>query len=629
MDKNHISNEGKPKSIHLMEFFDEPQTSEASTAPGNNPKNGIELMAFDQDPKGIELMAFDQDPNPADHIKEKPKITEFNDNTSDTPRKPLHTSAVNYSPSFKNTKNEGESSNPINIEVSHHQFESHTSNSSSEQSDFNQETRRSDFDFDDVEITKPKPNKRLQPRFEKFVPMQKPKRTSLQQVLTADAVIDKKKEKRPTAADIAKHIMNCVHLKVIDNTLHIYEQNHYKALNNVNSKILIMRHCTALVDLAGTGRIVDDAYGILLMRAELQAIADETNSALIAFDNGILNIYSGGLFPASPEYFLRLNICCAYDTNATFCPIFSKLLYDISGGDPVIQDLIWEFTGYCLTPTTGKKVIFVLQGVSNSGKSLLINIISSFLSKDNHTSISLSDFEQTFGLADIYGKHLIFIHELPSEEIRPKAVSWLKKLTSSDEITIDIKYENRKRFVCKSKIICTSNNAIKLVDPDGALFKRMVVIPFQYSVDPQKMDYDLLEKIQTEKSAIFNIALGHYKKFLMRNKHFCKYFPLNMAVENVEKRSANDVCDDIYEFIYANIVKDESCFVFSDDLKADFEKQFYKLTDKDFYSKLSFVIDSLPFTVTKTKKRKIQGSNPQSCYLGIRLKGKEEHFEQH
>ena len=74
-------------------------------------------------------------------------------------------------------------------------------------------------------------------------------------------------------------------------------------------------------------------------------------------------------------------------------------------------------------------------------------------------------------------------------------------------LTVDIKYQPRAKFRNKAKILFATNHAVGTKEDDSALLRRVVCIPFRYSVPREAQDQELLAKLKQERDAILTRAL--------------------------------------------------------------------------------------------------------------------------
>ena len=69
--------------------------------------------------------------------------------------------------------------------------------------------------------------------------------------------------------------------------------------------------------------------------------------------------------------------------------MFETFLRSVTGGDDALVQRIYEMIGYILAPDNHAKVLFLLQGCANSGKSVLSALIRRMFDEDAVSDLSL------------------------------------------------------------------------------------------------------------------------------------------------------------------------------------------------------------------------------------------------
>ncbi len=238
------------------------------------------------------------------------------------------------------------------------------------------------------------------------------------------------------------------------------------------------------------------------------------------FQDGLHDIRNGRVYQYSLENFYTYCLKCNYDPSA-LCPQFDRFIDTIACRDPLIIQLLWEVIGYILSPDHSAKNLFVFFGVPSSGKSLLANILISLIGPNCVSSLSIEDLTKNFALSGIVGKHLNVYMDLPDTRIPPEAVGKLKTLTGGDTVTADVKYQDPVSFCNTAKLLFGSNFKLSYAN-DEALYKRIIFVPFSYSVPREQQNSNLLEILLWESSGICNKAMAAYRELKTRNLQFTR-----------------------------------------------------------------------------------------------------------
>ena len=176
--------------------------------------------------------------------------------------------------------------------------------------------------------------------------------------------------------------------------------------------------------------------------------------------------------------------------------------------------------GYLLTADMNAKKFVLLQGVGDSGKSVLGRFISSFFNVDSTASVDIFSLGERFALYGLVGKRINASLDLPSGKLNVQSISIIKQLTGGDALTAEAKYETPFKFENTCKLVFASNHQLRTTEVDEAFEKRCLVIPFKYAIPKKQQDHSLSEKLENEKQAIAMKALLHYKNLKNNNYEF-------------------------------------------------------------------------------------------------------------
>lgn len=279
------------------------------------------------------------------------------------------------------------------------------------------------------------------------------------------------------------------------------------------------------------------------LQAYLWADEYQVDSELkyINLRNGLFNVDTLKLEPHTQEVFFTSQLPFDYDEDAG-CPTMHQFLRTalVQPGteieDAELRDLVWEALGYSLTADTGKRVSFWLQGESNTGKSVLINLIQA-LAGDSHTTIDLTSMaSNTYQLADVAGKRIVTFTEPRANSVL--ADDHYKRLVSQDAIQARQIFGKPFTFVPICKVWGAMNELPRIVDRSDAIFNRVILIPMNRVIPLDKRDPELTDKLRNELSGIFNHAITGLLRLRRRGK-----FTVSQQSENARAayKQENDV----------------------------------------------------------------------------------------
>ncbi len=423
-----------------------------------------------------------------------------------------------------------------------------------------------------------------------------------------------------TAYSLMQRLLTRVILRVKDKQLYQYTGTHYEPCSQQQAERLIVDVCRTEIAAVGASKLPKDVYSFLLMEPAISIDEADPDEKFLAFHNGLLDLSTGNLLPHSPQHFITYCLDCHLLTPDVPipCPVFEHLLNDITGGDISMMTRIWEIIGYCLTPDMLGKAMFVFQGVPNSGKSLLCDLISSFFPPNKVSALDIHALKQQFAMSELEGKALCISADLPNAPLDAASVSNIKKLTGRDVVSADKKYSARKQFKFFGKIIAATNYPLLTTRRDDAFQERVVAVPFLYSVMPEKR-INLLPNLLSERSAIARKALAAYFELRKRHYRFTGNYQLNQAaVLYAGPCQADNVVSQIYKFAQQHFAADPTCVVFMDDAYSLYSSLYGSVHINAFSPAFSTAAETF-FGATKGRRRKVHAANATSCLQGIRL----------
>lgn len=438
------------------------------------------------------------------------------------------------------------------------------------------------------------------------------------------------KKERPNASVIARQFMIAVAIKIYNEAIYIWISTRYVLMTMLNFKRVLNSYFRHQAEIVGTAKLYDNIIEFLLCEERL--VVNDSDRKIVenkvAFNDGYLDIPTMKLMPPDPRLFfmLYLNINVQDIGTNTNTPRFDRFLSAVTGGDTDLQARIMEMIGYCLSNDMNAKAFFLLQGVSNSGKSTLINLLSSFFTDDLLAAVALEEIGAQFAVCELFGKALNINGELGAGSIKVQNARQLKVLTGNDLVSADVKYKSRVRFRNTAKMIFATNNPLYLEVNDEALLERIVVIPFAFSIPNEVRNHNLVELLKVERGGIFWKSMVAYNGLRARNYKFSGNFQLNAVCQ----QSSRSIAAGVVEVDYLKIFLEENLFaapdsgVFLSDVLAAFDVWLKEkgIIDCKRFSDLEFgkaMRKYLPETAF-TKKRKMRNVNPTSYLVGYRMK---------
>lgn len=314
----------------------------------------------------------------------------------------------------------------------------------------------------------------------------------------------------------ATYMKNNHHIIRINNQLHMYKDGIYIS-GQADIEGEMIKHIPQL-NRSKRKEVLD--YMDVMIRENTPC----TEAHLIAFRNGILNVYDDTFTPLTPEHIITNRIDWDYNPQA-YDELTDRTLNKIACNDESIRALLEEMAGSCLysenTLAGGKA--FILTGAGANGKSTYLDMLKNMLGENNISSLDLKELSEKFQNAEICGKLANIGDDIDSEYISNAAV--FRKLVTGERIQVQRKGERPFEFNNYAKLLFSANNIPRLgsAKDSYAILRRLVIIPFEAKFSPEDDDYnpnikhDLRQ--QSAMEYLIKIALDGLKRVLKNNAY--------------------------------------------------------------------------------------------------------------
>ena len=403
-----------------------------------------------------------------------------------------------------------------------------------------------------------------------------------------------------TPYEAAQGLMKTIPMFCIGKEWLVYQQGYYALKSSEDVKRVIMEVCRPAVEQCGSANFVDQIFKILKTEPKL-FIRPDFNCNCVAFDDCVLDLDRWEVLVPTPEILVTTHLRASFNCGErTDCPEFKRFLADVTLGNPVLQERIWQAVGYLLVPDQHGKAIILLQGRKHSGKSVLSNVVKNCFDDELVVALSVNEFDRRFATSSLYGKKLCVDADLSDERLSREAVSVLKKLTGADSISGDVKFGDYLQFTNSAKFLYGSNHVVLLPNKDAAFYDRLVVIPFARTVPRDARDFWLEEKLNAERDAIIVQTLAAYRRLVKSNYRFAGDFPINAVTEDGGESNA----DRVAQFLREDCEIALGVWTPTGTLYAAFVRRFGNLCNDRSFSGLLFSIAlSAGYPVGKDKDR--------------------------
>jgi putative DNA primase/helicase len=232
---------------------------------------------------------------------------------------------------------------------------------------------------------------------------------------------------------------------------------------------------------------------------------------LLNFMNGTVDLRTGNLRPHRREDYITKLVRCDYIPNL-IGPRWSLFLQQTFGEE--LANVVQKAIGYAISGITSEKVMFLLWGPTDSGKTtFLASLREVFIDYSSLIQIETlmwsknQDNNSSADLADLRGARLAITSE--TEEDQRLREAKLKRITQGmGDIKTTRKYENPITFPETHKLWMDCNHQPVVRGCDDAIWNRLIPIPCTHKLADAERDPDLNAKLIREREAIVSWAVA-------------------------------------------------------------------------------------------------------------------------
>lgn len=269
-----------------------------------------------------------------------------------------------------------------------------------------------------------------------------------------------------------------------------------------------------------------------LCRATVYTTTDtwDTDPDILVFPNGTLEISTRTLREHRPEDYATSSLPYEYDPDAD-CEVFKAVLGKVV---PDAIELLQDFAGLCLTPDTSHETALWFKGPRGSGKSTLIQGLTTMLG-DKYGVLGLGEIEMSrFALGRIPGKTLLVSTEQPASYLKSTHV--VDALISGEPLTIERKNKDAEEIEPVAKVIWAMNDLPRIANTTSGIFRRVKVVEFP-EPEGERLP-EVKQYIRDEGPGILNWALEGLARLRERGR---LVFPASVVDATEQFQLSNDL----------------------------------------------------------------------------------------
>ena len=233
--------------------------------------------------------------------------------------------------------------------------------------------------------------------------------------------------------------------------------------------------------------------------------------------------------------------------------------------------VIQEYMGLILSNVKVYRIKLALvlwSLLGNSGKTQILNLVGELLGTDKIANIPIQQMNEVskFTLGSIVGKRLISIGDQTGSEIKDSSV--FKQITGGDAVKIEPKNKQPFYYIFPGGIAIACNNLPSFQDDKGGhIFERLCVVPCTNTIEHERRDSALLDKMLNERNAIFNWFLEGLHRLIDHNFKITHSSACEEAIKDYREK-----LDTVFRYLseFYIITGDRADMV----LKADFDSAY-------------------------------------------------------
>lgn len=320
---------------------------------------------------------------------------------------------------------------------------------------------------------------------------------------------------KDVSTQLTRDISHLGILKFDGETAYVNVKTHWQKISRVDL-LKVIRNLIDPEDRFEVGsRVIAEVAKRLAENVELQfsiEAAYKTQEYLINFKNGVLNILTGEFTTDRRNWIFDYVLNVNYIEHCTEkdCPNFMKFIKTSAGIENLLCILI--SLGFGISSLTNVKKAIFLFGETDGGKSTLLVFLSNAVAPELVSNINFQQLSNGYFVMQLLGKKLNISFDNSSKAMDNEQM--FKSIVAGERISARALRENPIQFVPTAKLFFASNKPYTYKNPDLALYRRMVFIPFEYSIPPEAQDKELPAKLEKERDVVFSLAARTLKGFI-------------------------------------------------------------------------------------------------------------------
>lgn len=256
---------------------------------------------------------------------------------------------------------------------------------------------------------------------------------------------------------------------------------------------------TRFINKCRSRSATDNAVVLARDKCEVSPSELNANPFLLNVKNGVLDLKSGELLPASPKLYLTKQVRAEYHPGKT-SDLWNKVIMDLIP-DPDLRLFTQKIFGYTLTGSTEEHKFFYFHGPPGSGKTTLLEafayLMGNYAEACEPSTFMLSRQEggPTEDIARLSNARMVTTHEV--EEGARWAEGRIAHLTGGDKVTARFLHQNSFEFYPQFKLFFSANHKPRVTgSAQSGLWRRLIIVPVDRVIPENQRDPMLQRKLR-------------------------------------------------------------------------------------------------------------------------------------
>jgi putative DNA primase/helicase len=234
----------------------------------------------------------------------------------------------------------------------------------------------------------------------------------------------------------------------------------------------------------------------------------DADPLVVNCSNGIYDVTSGELTDHDPARLLTHLAGARYRPDAG-CPRFEEFLAQVQP-DPVLREFLQRAAGYSVIGLASSHVLLLCFGNGANGKTTFLEALRYAFGDYSQQTPTSTLMRRKAGdasndVARLRGARFVVATE--SEQDQRLAEATIKRLTGNDTLSARFLFKEYFEFEPTHTLWLATNYRPRVTGTDDGIWRRLVLIPWEVTVDPDDQDHDLPAVLRSEADGILQWAL--------------------------------------------------------------------------------------------------------------------------